>query len=83
MLVRSIKMAESGIRGWNNMKQRIWLEDGETVAALHVPGMTVHASFGPAGAWVDYDDTKPLTPFVRFLLLRRGMLNENLAGSGI
>ncbi len=65
------------------MTKRIYLEDGEMEGAMVIPGMVVHCSFGPRGAWVDFDDEEPLTPFVRYLLLSRGILNENLSGAGI
>ncbi len=64
------------------MTHRIILDEGDIAAAVNA-GLKAHCKFGPSGAWVDVDDEQPLTPFVEYILLRRGITNQNLAGAGI
>lgn len=64
------------------MKQRLVLIEGEMAEAIR-QGIHTHCSFGPGGTWIDYDDEKPRSPFVVFVLMKRGILNRNTAGAGI
>jgi hypothetical protein len=64
---------------------RLGLDDGELAAIMKATGNyeVIALGFGPAGVWLEWDDTQPMPRAVELLGLMRGVLNENCEGAGI
>ena len=56
---------------------RIFIQDGELESAL-MAGHVADLQFGPQGAWFELSEDvteADITPFQRFILISRGILN--------
>jgi len=65
-----------------NKRKLFPISEKELVAILHA-GCKVNAAFGMSGTALIWNDGEPVPGCVSYLMLLRGISNQNMGGAGI